>query len=303
MTEFIAVDDPVDKIRRITLNRPEKRNAINNGMRRELFAALEAADADDAVHATIIRGSGPCFSAGYDLKATAEEKPYYTAEGDGMWSRHVTEGWTRMWDLAKPVIAQVHGYAMAGGTELASACDLVYVAEDAQMGYPAVRFGVPDMHFHAWFLGMRKAMEMMITGKSISGLEAVEYGWANAAYPVEELEERVLEVAQQVATMPTDVVALNKRIVHRGMEIMGLRTAIRQGTEMCALGTHTESMRLFVESTQKKGLTATLSERDGKFGDYRTSEKQPKAVDPTFGETQAPTGSATAAPLKDYGKN
>ena len=84
----------------------------------------------------------------------------------------------------------------------------------------------------------------------------MEYGWANAAYPVEELEERVLEVAQQVATMPTDVVALNKRIVHRGMEIMGLRTAIRQGTEMCALGTHTESMRLFVESTQKKGLTA-----------------------------------------------
>jgi enoyl-CoA hydratase len=148
---------------------------------------------------------------------------------------------------------------------------------------------------------MRKAMEMMITGKSISGLEAVEYGWANAAYPVDELEERVLEVAKQVADMPTDVVALNKRIVHRGMEIMGLRTAIRQGTEMCALGTHTESMRLFVESTRAKGLTATLSERDGKFGDYRTAENQPKTAEPTFGETQAPAGSAQAGSIGQYG--
>jgi hypothetical protein len=87
------------------------------------------------------------------------------------------------------------------------------------------------------------------------------------------------------------------------MEIMGLRTAIRQGTEMCALGTHTESMRLFVESTQKKGLTATLSERDGKFGDYRTADNQPKAVDPSFGETQAPTGNPNASTLKEYGTN
>jgi enoyl-CoA hydratase len=301
----VIVDRPAEGVNRVTLNRPDKRNALNHPLRGQILQALREGDQDPDVKVQIVRGAGPSFSAGYDLGGgnEGEDMPFYTPAGEGAWPRHVTESWMSIWDLQKPVIAQVHGYCLAGGSELATGCDLVYVAEDAQMGYPAVRFGVPDMHFHAWFLGMRKAMEMMITGKSISGLEAVEYGWANAAYPVEELEERVLEVAQQVATMPTDVVALNKRIVHRGMEIMGLRTAIRQGTELCALGTHTESMRLFVESTQKKGLTATLSERDGKFGDYRTSEKQPKAVDPTFGETQAPTGSATAAPLKDYGKN
>ena len=95
-----------------------------------------------------------------------------------------------IWDLAKPVIAQVHGYCLAGGSELATGCDLVYVAEDAKMGYPAVRFGVPDMHFHAWFLGMRAAMEMMLTGDSISGVEAVRLGWANRAFPADRARRR-----------------------------------------------------------------------------------------------------------------
>ena len=88
-----------------------------------------------------------------------------------------------IWELGKPVIAQVHGYCLAGGSELATCCDLVYMADDAQMGYPAVRFGVPDNHFHAWFVGMRKAMEMMLTGDSLSGVECARLGWANASFP------------------------------------------------------------------------------------------------------------------------
>ncbi len=130
----------------------------------------------------IVRGAGKSFSAGYDLGGGNEglELPYYTAGGDGHWPRHVTSGWMSIWDLAKPVIAQVHGYCLAGGSELATCCDLVYMADDAQMGYPAVRFGVPDMHFHPWFLGMRKAMEMMVTGDSVSGVDAARLGWANA---------------------------------------------------------------------------------------------------------------------------
>lgn len=176
-----------------------------------------------------------------------------------------------IWDLAKPVIAQVHGYCLAGGSELATCCDLVYMATDAQMGYPAVRFGVPDMHFHAWYIGPRKAMEMMLTGDSISGTEAVELGWANAAFPAGELEAGVLEVAEKIAKMPEDIVRLNKRIVHRGMEVMGLRTAIRAGTELCALGTHQKSLLAFVQKSATEGLTKALDERDGQFGDYRTS--------------------------------
>jgi len=176
-----------------------------------------------------------------------------------------------IWDLAKPVIAQVHGYCLAGGSELATGCDLVYVAEDAQMGYPAVRFGVPDMHFHPWFLGMRRAMEMMLTGDSISGVEAVEAGWANRAFPADELEDAVLEVAQRIATIDPELTQLNKRVVHRQMEAMGLRTGIRAGTELCALGTHTQALREFVTRAREGGLTSALDERDEPFSDYRTA--------------------------------
>jgi enoyl-CoA hydratase len=242
--EFIVVDDPVEKIRRITLNRPEKRNAINNGLRRELFAALEAADLDNDVHATIIRGSGPCFSAGYDLKATAEEKPYYTADGDGMWSRHVTDGWTRMWDLAKPVIAQVHGYAMAGGTELVAACDLVYVAHDATFSYPVVRvISPPDFQYHPWLVGMRNAMEMVLMGDPITGDDAVRIGLANRAFNAGELDDQVLAMAARLAGVPAELLQINKRSVHRAMEIMGIRTGLRAGSELQGLAAQLPSVR------------------------------------------------------------
>jgi len=138
--ETIAVDRPLEGVARITLNRPAKRNAISTPMRAELADALAAHDVDDDVRVTIIRGAGDCFSAGYDLGGgLLDDPPFHTAPGDGQWSRHVSESWFAIWDLAKPVIAQVHGYAIAGATELAQACDLVYVAEDARISYPIVR--------------------------------------------------------------------------------------------------------------------------------------------------------------------
>ena len=142
------------------------------------------------------------------------------------------------------------------------------------MGYPAVRFGVPDMHFHAWFLGMRRAMEMMVTGDSISGIEAVHEGWANRAFPADELDDGVLEMARSGSrAMPPELVQLNKRVVHRQMDDMGMRAGIRAGTELCALGTHTKAMRDFVANIQEKGLTGALTERDAPFGDYRTGPR------------------------------
>ena len=114
------------------------------------------------------------------------------------------------------------------------------------MGYPAVRFGVPDMHFHAWFLGMRRAMEMMVTGDSITGVEAVAEGWANQCFPADQLDDETLEVAERIAALPPELVQLNKRVVHRQMDHMGMRSGIRAGTELCALGTHTQAMAEFV---------------------------------------------------------
>src|SRR5829696_4407081 len=225
------------------MNRPEKRNALNHPLRGAIMDALRAGDMDDDIKVMIVRGNGPSFSAGYDLGGGNEghEYPHYTAPGEGQWPRHVTETWMSIWDMSKPVIAQVHGYCLAGGSELATGCDLVYVAEDARMGYPAVRFGVPDMHFHAWFVGMRAAMEMMVTGDSISGTEAVRLGWANRAFAEDGLDDEVVRIAQCIALVPPDIAQLNKRTVHRAMDIMGLRSAIRSGTELCALGVEQES--------------------------------------------------------------
>ena len=270
---LVLADDPAPSVRRLTLNRPAKRNALSNALRGQLFEHLRAGDADPDVRVQIVRGAGKCFSAGYDLGSgnVGLEMPYYTPGGDGQWPRHVTDGWMSIWDLAKPVIAQVHGYCLAGGSELATGCDLVYVAEDAQIGYPAVRFGVPDMHFHAWLCGMRAAMEMMLTGDAITGVEAVELGWANRAFPAEQLDDEVLRIAKRVALIPSDLTQLNKRVVHRGMEVMGLRSAIRLGTELCALGTKQESMYAFTRE-MRNGLTDALQRRDEPFGDYRTAE-------------------------------
>ncbi len=269
----VLLDDPAPGVRRITLNRPEKRNALNHALRGDLIQALQTADDDPDVKVSIVRGAGTCFSAGYDLGGGNEglPMPHFTAGGDGQWPRHVTETWMGIWDLAKPVIAQVHGYCLAGGSELATGCDLVYVATDAKMGYPAVRFGVPDMHFHAWLLGMRAAMEMMVTGDSISGDEAVRLGWANRAFPAEDLDDEVVAVAQRIALVPSDIVALNKRTVHKAMDAMGLRAAIRAGTELCALGTKQESFLAFLERIKDVGLKDALQERDQPFHDYRTT--------------------------------
>ncbi len=273
MSETILLaDDPTPFVRRLTLNRPAKRNALSNALRGEIFAALDAADADPAVRVIVLRGAGTCFSSGYDL-AGVGELPFHTAGGQGQWARHVVEGCFRIWDLAKPVIAQVHGWCLAGGSELAFACDLVYVAEDAQIGYPAVRsMSPPDNQFHAWILGMRAAMELMLTGDSISGLEAVRLGFANRAFGLAALEGEVLSMAERIAKVEPELAQLNKRLVHRQMEAMGLRAGLRAGTDLHALGWHTPASRAYMAKL-REGVKDALDARDAKFGDYRTQEK------------------------------
>jgi enoyl-CoA hydratase/carnithine racemase len=274
---FLAVDTPRPFVRRLTLNRPEKRNALSNELRGELFDALRAADRDDAVRVSIVRGAGTCFSAGYDLGADLTQgRPHPTAEGDGSWPRHVVHGWFEIWDLAKPVVAQVHGYCLAGGSELAAACDLVYVAEDAQIGYPPVRLmSPPDTQFHPWLVGMRRAMELMLTGDPISGAEAARIGFANRAFPAADLDAAVLDLAERVAKIPTSLQQINKRSIHRAMEIMGMRAAIRAGTELQALAFH-QAESVEYRKEVRKNLKDALTKRDSRFGDYRTGTRGAK---------------------------
>ena len=283
MTKYksIIVDYPIDQISRITLNRPDKRNSLSANLRTELFEVLEKNDQDENINATIIRGSGKAFSAGYDLTGDLDDKdPYYTAGGLGYWPRHVVEGCFKIWDLAKPVIAQVHGYCLAGGTELAQSCDLVYVADDAIIGYPVVRnISPPDNQFYPWVVGMRKSMELMLTGNSMSGLEAVSCGFANQSFSNENLDEEVLKIAKNVAGVPRDVQQFNKRAIHRQMEIMGIRSGIKAGTEMQQLSMHTKSAKDFFKKIKEEGLTRALSDRDSKYGDYREENKNKKKSD------------------------
>jgi enoyl-CoA hydratase len=272
--ELLLIDQPRPNVRRITLNRPEKRNALSNQLRGALLEALEDADRDPTIRVSILRGAGTCFSSGYQLSGGNDQnQPYYTPNGPGQWPRHVIEGSFRIWDLGKPVIAQVHGYCLAGGSELATACDLVYVAEDAQIGYPPVRsMSPPDMQFHPWMMGLRDAMEMMLTGDSISGTEAAQKGFANRAFPLAELEERVLDIAERVAKIPSELQLLNKRSMHQAMEIMGIRAAIRAGTMVQALAFTTETSVTY-RNEFAKGVRQALSLRDKQFGDYREGKK------------------------------
>jgi enoyl-CoA hydratase len=169
-----------------------------------------------------------------------EGSPFYSAPGDGQWARQANDTWFSIWDLAKPVIAQIHGYAIAGATELASACDLVYVANDAQISYPVVRvMSPPDWQYHTVLLGLRRAMELVLTGDAISGVEAAAIGFANRAFPADTLEASVLAVAERVAGVPSDLAQINKRSVHRAFDVWGARAAIRAGTELQALAAHT----------------------------------------------------------------
>jgi enoyl-CoA hydratase len=266
---ILLVDDPAPSVRRLTLNRPAKRNALSNALRGDIFAALEEADRDKDVRVIVLRGAGTCFSSGYDLAGLCD-LPFHTSGAQGQWARHVVEGCFRMWDLAKPIIAQVHGWCLAGGSELAVACDLVYVAHDAQIGYPAVRtMSPPDNQYHAWIVGMRAAMEMMLTGDSMSGDEAVRLGFANRAFDAAALEGEVLAMAERIAKVDPELAQLNKRLVHRQMEAMGLRAGLRAGTDLHALGWHTGASRAYM-AKMREGVKEALTARDATFGDYRT---------------------------------
>jgi enoyl-CoA hydratase len=269
-SEVLLIDEPLPKVRRFTLNRPEKRNALNDALRGALFDGLRAGDRDRDVSVMIIRGAGSCFSAGYDLGSPNHDVERAIAKADGWWSRHVVNNWFEMWDMATPIIAQVHGYCLAGGTELATACDLVYVADDAAIGYPPVRLmSPPDMQWQTWMMGLRRGMEALLTGDSMSGAEAVQAGFANRAYPSGELDDAVVAMAERIAKIPLDLLTLNKRAAHRAMEAMGIRSGIRATAEIQALGFHQPASKEYLASFGTKGVSAALSDRDRAFGDYR----------------------------------
>ena len=215
----------------ITLNRPEKMNAMSHQLRAELFHALKHSDLDKEVNAIVIKGAGRCFTAGYDLTGMGRDEPdlgsqYVDTSGVTHWARYVVQQWFQIWDLGKVVIGQLHGFALAGGSELASMCDLLVSTPDCQIGYPPMRSMGVDMLWFPWNLPMRKAMELAVTGDSMTGEEAYRLGMVNYCVDAEDIDEFTAVFAERVALMNWQLATQYKRATKKAYEIQGIRTAL-----------------------------------------------------------------------------
>lgn len=225
----------------------------------------------------------------------SEPLPRHEAGGQGRFQRGVLSMWFMMMDLAKPVVAQVHGHCLAGGSELAAACDVVCVAKDAKIGYPPVRsMGLPDMQIFPWVMGLRQSMYLMLTGDSMSGEDAVKFGWATRCFEAHALEQETLSIARRIARIPPDLLQLNKRSVHRAMEAMGMRTHLRAHTDLSALSQESHSAKEFMkrmyedfaEYGNQKAFTDAIDRRDKQFKDGRTAKVKEHGESGSSGSTR-----------------
>ena len=270
-------DPEDDRLVRITLNRPERMNALSYDLLMDLRHAVIQGERDPEVKVIIIKGAGKTFSAGFDLGGSPSFTEGITplmAEKDHIRYYH-QDVWFTIWNLQKPVIAQVHGYALAGASELAFMCDFTIISDNAVTGYPPLRtFSVPDTFYWPWLCGIKKAKYLSMTATPITGKEAADIGLATMSVPEDELEERVALVAKRLAMIPSELLFLNKYACNRSMEMMGMRTAMDFVGKLHDLSHTFESTREFFKVSKEEGLRAALEWRDGKFGDdYRNLRK------------------------------
>ncbi|MEX2011363.1 MAG: enoyl-CoA hydratase-related protein [Chloroflexota bacterium] len=247
---------------RLTLNRPAKLNAISRELREALTAAINEAAEDPEVRVIVIAGAGRAFCAGYDL---SEEQPN-DAWG---WRKILAEdvaATLAIWRCPKPVIAQVHGYALAGGLELAMACDLVVAAEDAQVGEPEIRFGsAPVTLLMPYLVGQKKTRELLFTGDLVDGVEAARLGLVNRAVPADRLVAEVDALADRLARVPPDVMAPTKLMLNRAMEAAGFLVAVESGLDLQSFVNVSATSREFDAIVRRDGLKAALAWRDARY--------------------------------------
>ena len=272
-----------ERVCTITLNRPQKMNALSWALRQEFKDALKTAERDTEVGCIVVKGAGRAFSAGYDMTPSKSPRnvpanTYVSEDVDqitGQYARDLLNTWWQIWDLTKPVIAQVHGWCLAGASELASMCDLMFVAEDAQFGYPPVRvMAGPDLMYFPWKMPMSQAKYLMLTGRPVSGREAADMGWATKAFPSDQLGAETTREARAIASISADRLAASKMMVNRAYEIMGYRTALEVGVDWQALSSYGASRGLFRDKVRAEGLKAALKWRDGPFGDYSARPRE-----------------------------
>jgi enoyl-CoA hydratase len=285
-TELIRFDVK-DRVARITLNRPDKRNALSTALVRELHDALWEADDRTDVNVIILEGAGKDFCAGYDLVTTyydrkaddtsdapVQEVVYRSVSAtydDDCWQMEATQRLTNaLFDLHKPVIAKVQGNCLAGGTDLAFMCDMVIAAEDARIGFPATRAnGTPPTHMWVYHLGPQWAKRMLMTGDCLYGRDAARVGLVLDAVPADQLDAAVNELARRVSFVDSEMLSAHKRVVNMALEIQGARTLQRCAVEMDARGHLSKGPRRtqFKQDMATVGLKQALKNRDEPFGD------------------------------------
>ena len=293
-----TLDYEVDgRIARITLNRPERGNGITLAMPRELAAAVERADLDPSVHVIALAGAGKGFCGGYDLVASAEGNmegisdtgapegspldPMVQARNhdpSGTWdpivdyammSRNV-RGFMSLFHADKPVVCKVHGFCVAGGTDMALCSDLLVIAEDARIGYPPARvWGTPTTMVWAHRIGPEKAKRLLFTGDLLTGREAHEWGLAIEAPPPDELDARFEALLERIALVPVNQLVMHKLLVNQTLYAQGLHATQVLATVFDGVARHTPEGFAFQQRAAESGFKEAVRERDEPFGDAR----------------------------------
>lgn len=257
-----------DRVRVVTLNRPTTHNAISFEMAHDIAEIVERAGADEQIRAVVIRGAGDSFSAGYDLGSGSYGSR--SLDENAQHLRQLSKQWERVYRCAIPVIAQVHGYCLAGGTDLAGHCDITVVADDATIGFPAVRsMGVALTQMWLYNVGPQWAKRLLLTGDTMTGVLAARIGFALVSVPVGELEEEVMTLAGRIALVEREMLVGNKYVINHGLDLMGREHLQDVAAEQDALAHETPPARAFVAKIGSDGLRAALRARDEPFGHSR----------------------------------
>jgi enoyl-CoA hydratase len=269
MAESLVLYETDEKLGFVTLNRPEKLNALNSDLRRELATAFTAADEDPATSVVVLRGAGRSFCVGYDLSG---------GSGREEWRRDALKYHERLsaslalevtpWYMRKPVIASVQGHALGGGCELAMFCDLTIAADDALFGEPEIRYSQAGPGFiMPWIIGFKKARELMYLGDMIDAVTACDLGMVNRVVPRESLAAETLRLAKRIALIAPEALAATKLAINRGADAAGFRNAMQAGVDVVAplYAAETEVGKQFRELAREQGLTAALKWRKAQF--------------------------------------
>jgi enoyl-CoA hydratase len=295
-----VIYETADRVARITLNRPERGNGITRRLVSELEQCVEQADLDPEVHAIVLAGNGKGFCGGYDLVESAEGQGRLGEEGGAppsgspldpavMAANHDPAGtWDAMVDYAmmsrnvrafmsllhcgKPVVCKVHGFCVAGGTDMALCSDLLVIAADAKIGYPPARvWGSPTTSMWVHRLGPQRAKRLLFTGDSLSGTEALEWGLAIEAPAPDELDERTEILLERIARMPLNQLRMMKLLTNQSLYAQGLHSTQALGTLLDGVARHTAEGYAFQQRAMQAGFREAVRERDEPFGDHGAS--------------------------------